>query len=401
MKKFEMRDFLITQPSYPEISETDPYYLGVANKVLEICLDSDLKHIIHEAVLAKMAMTLACYFEDIVADAGIWRSFVEANRKLYNFTVPFHPVGEEYVDYELNREDVRFLVWYAIAMFDDHHRDIYPHDPAILQTAEAAYSYLESIYDDAPDPKNFHPARGIDLVDPNDQGEIVKFGQWLFLHCYLMTPSFSASLMEMMTSPEAQKAEDLTMFVNERLEQAIIEMPFGPIALYMQEWLTLIFENRLIDVTKIPPTGKKHLYYEKFVAATNGETVKFFDSYEEMNKFFISALGWEKDTEHLAQAKGADDYVLMVNPVKGMLMARDVAKCLAAPTNPFYDKEYARMHSFELISQRGRCPADLLRRAAADGWLRDACFPGSDDHALVADNLDFLARCYLQLYYRD
>ena len=119
-----------------------------------------------------------------------------------------------------------------------------------------------------------------------------------------------------------------------------------------------------------------------------------------MNRFFIEALGWEKDTEHLSQVKNGRDFVLLVNPKKGMLMARNVAKCIADPENPLYDKLYARKMAIELLAVRGLCPVDLLKYVLKHGWLPDACFPDSDNTELVARNADFIARCYLQDYYR-
>lgn len=90
----------------------------------------------------------------------------------------------------------------------------------------------------------------------------------------------------------------------------------------------------------------------------------------------------------------------MVSRDKGMLVAVDIARCISHPSNPIYDKEYARHHAIELLTERGRCPGDLLRYVCSNGWLPDAVFPGSDDHRLVADNWDFISRCYLQQYYR-
>ena len=83
-----------------------------------------------------------------------------------------------------------------------------------------------------------------------------------------------------------------------------------------------------------------------------------------------------------------------------MLVARNVARCLKTPLNPYYDAEYAKRHSFELLTERGACPGDLLQRACREGWLPDAKFPESGDYSLVAENQDFIARCYLQQYYR-
>ena len=171
-------------------------------------------------------------------------------------------------------------------------------------------------------------------------------------------------------------------------------------SLYIREWLYLIVEGRFPSEPKQGERFPEHKYYTAFTKATGGEVVKFFGSYEELNAFFISALGWEKGEEHLPQLKDSRDFILMVNREKGMLIARDIARCVASPSNPYYDREYARVHSMELLTERGCCPGDLLRYIFEKGWLPDAVFPQSDDKDLVFRNRDFIARCYLQQYYR-
>lgn len=400
MEKISMREFLVTQPNFPEESETDIYYLGVANHLLAALEKSPEAAKLPDGVRRKIALTLACYFQDVVADAGIWRCFIDTCRRMYGRALPFFTTDEDYVDYELNSLDVRFLVWYALAMFSDSHRYIYPLAPEIKAIADRCHTLLDKIYLEAPESENFLPLSDLDMHDPEDQKDILKFGQWIFYHCYLMTPSFSYSLLEMMQSDEARNADDKTAFLNSVMEDAIIENPIGPLALFVNEWLPLFTEGRLIDITE-SGKSKIHPYYEAFTRATGGEVISFFGTYEEMNAFFIEKMGWEAGQEHLAMSKGASDYILLVNPRKGMLMARGVARCIAAPGNPFYDKDYARSHAFEMLAVRGICPGDLVKFAGEKGWIPDAAFPGTDDTDLATANYDFIARCFLQLYYRE
>lgn len=395
-----LKEFLLRQPSFPEQTETDAFYLDVANQLLSAFGSLRFAHDMPEGLQSRMALSLTDYLQDVVSDAGLWRSFVDANRILYGYSVPFHPIPEEYVDYELNREDVRFLVWYVTAMLWEEKRHIYPHDAALLEFADTCFEVLDRVYDEAPVPEAFNISMGLEFGDPADHKAIYQLGNWLFLHSYLLTPAYSVSLRDIMMSVDPKDADAMST-INTRLDEAMMNDTTGPLALFTPEWVYLMIERKLPKPPKQTEQPKIHPYYQKFVDYTGGETIKFFKTYEEMNQFFIDALGWEKGDEHLAQAKGADDYILMVSEHKGMLMARDVAKCIAAPQNPMYDKEYASQHAFSLYAERGVCPGDLLRRCMSEGWLPDAAFPGTTDTKLVADNADFLARCYLQIYYRD
>jgi hypothetical protein BACCOPRO_03685 len=111
-------------------------------------------------------------------------------------------------------------------------------------------------------------------------------------------------------------------------------------------------------------------------------------------------MGWEKGERHLDQFAGDHDFVLMVDEHKGMLLAKNIAKCIADPENPLYDWNYASGHAIELLTQRGLCPADLLKFIFANGWLPDAHFLDSENHQIVGKYHDFIARCYLQEYFR-
>lgn len=395
-----LNDFLLRQPSFPDQTETDAFYLDLANRLMSGQAQLSFARDMPDGLLQRMALTLTDYLQDVVSDAGLWRSFVDANRLLYGYSVPFHPIPEEYVDYELNREDVRFLVWYVTAMLWEDRRFIYPRDEALIEFADACFELLESVYDDAPVPEAFNISLGLEFGDPDDHKAIYRLGNWLFLHSYLLTPAYSLSLRDIMMSVDP-KDPDAMKVVNDRLDEAMMNDTTGPLALFTPEWVYLMLERKLPKESKPAEQPKTHPYYEKFVTYTGGETIRFFKTYDEMNRFFIDALGWAEGEEHLSQARGADDYVLMVNEHKGMLMARNVAKCIAAPQNPMYDKAYAAKHAFSMLAERGACPGDLMRRCLAENWLPDARFPGTDDTELVAENADFIARCFLQIYYRD
>lgn len=398
MENIRKDEFLSRQPNYPELEESDIFYYNVTNDLYHLCGKSEIIKELPDTLLRRMSVGVAGYLQDIVSDAGIWREFVNANRHLYGWSVPFHEMPEDYIDYELNREDVRFLVWYIMAMSYEDARFRCPHDPMILDLADIWFDRLESIYDEAPVPTNYNLSRGLELNDPDDSDAVFHLGQWLFLYCYLMTPAYSLTLDEIMAEPEMRKKDNFHV-VRERLEQSMIQDPTGPLAFYIPEWLRLIVENKMPETRK-EAGAKIHPYYKRFTKATGGETIKFFDTYESMNNFFIDSLGWEAGTEHLPMMKGSSDFVLMVDEHRGMLAARDVARCIAAPSNPFYDKKYAEENAFRLLSERGLCPGDLLRRIINSGWLPDARFPGTCDTRLVAENADFIARCYLQKYYR-
>lgn len=396
--------FLVRQPSFPELKTTDPYYYDIAVR-LEKAARTNKRFAERwpAASISRAALCVTGYIQDIASDAGVWRSFIDEHRNLYGGrTLPFFTVSEDYVDYELNEEDVRFLVWYALAMNTEKLRYTSPMDTDIADIAHEWHRILDEVYDECPTPDGYNIAMGLELDSPDEQRECARLANWLFLHCWLMTPAYSETLSGILAEPGMKDAVN-TGELQLRLEQSMAQDPTGPLALYLAEWMALVAEGKRIRKveSKPDPDAPLHPYYEKFVKATCGERVKFIDSYEELNRFFIDVLGWSAGEEHLPQMKSESGFVLLVDPHKGMLLAKNVARCIAHPSNPYYDRKYARRHAIELLTVRGVCPADLLHFIYEGGWLPDAAFPDAPhDFATVADNHDFIARCYLQQYYR-
>ena len=391
--------FLLRQPAAPEITSTDEFYFKLANRLVEVAKENGLFPSYPEKVMERCALALIGYYQDVISDAGIWRSFISECRRLYGYTLPFFSVDEDYTDYELNRADVRFMVWYALSMNYENRRVWNPLDPEIVDGADRWWEVLEEAYEEAPIPQDYRLARELEMHAEEDRDTIFRLGSWLFLHCYLMTPAYALTLAEL-SSEYNLTTEEGILQLQKRIEISMSQDPTGPLALYLGEWLYLICEGRQAPEPKQPKRDEPHKYFTAFTKATGGRNLQYFATYQEMNSFFISALGWAEGEEHLAQVKNDSDFVLMVDPDKGMLLARNIAKCIADPDNKLYDKDYASAHAMELLTVRGCCPADLLRYICEKGWLPDAVFPHTDDHELVATNWDFIARCYLQQYYR-
>lgn len=368
-------------------------------ELFEIWQQSGLMAGCPEAVRLRAVKCLCGYFDDLVQDLGLWRVFILQCRNLYGRTLPFFEVGDDYVDFELNEQDVHFLLWYAVAMVYEPMRALCPLDEELTRLARLLHEVMERHYDEAQVPGEFPMAHELEMNNPEDSQKILELADWLFLRSYLLTPAFALSLGEIVAESRPDGKDNIEL-LRKNMEEAMSSLPTGPLALYLREWLWLMVEGKLPPAPKKKGETTEHPYYQRFMT-DGGSPVRIFSSYEEMNNFFIEVLGWEKGVNHLDNLQGAHDYVLMVNPERGLLVARDVARCFKAPGNSLYDPEYAREHAINLLTVRGACPADLLRYALKHDWLADATFPGTDNHTLVADNADFIARCYLQLYYRD
>ena len=127
-----------------------------------------------------------------------------------------------------------------------------------------------------------------------------------------------------------------------------------------------IMETELMQKKREPlptavPGEKLPTNVERFLEASKGEALMFFDSYEALKVFFVQALKWEDEEDSLLpDLKEFDNFVLYANP-KGLLIGPDVASYFADKHNPLYSAEEAEEEAYELFCEEGLCPFDLLK----------------------------------------
>ena len=403
MKEFITEsEFLYRQPSAPQKTSTDKYYYRLCNRLADMCLREKLLDDYSEIMLKRVLLGVVDYFQDILTDSGVFRSFSEEHKKLYGRWLPFYDTDpEHYIPHELNPEDIRFLIWYTIAMYSEGDaRKLDPMDTGILRATERIHEELNRLYDDpdTPVPEDYNITRGLELNNPEEADEIFHFGNWLFMYNYLMTPAYALTLSEIIHGPRMGGKPDPKILM-QVMEESMMEDPTGPLALYLREWIYLILKGCMPPEKYPQHGGEDHPYYKKVIEYTGGSPIAFFPTYSDLNRFFIDVLGWENE-DNLPSLKTEKDFVILVNREKGMLVAKNVAACIKMDGNECYDRDYAEEHAIDLLTIRGLCPADLLHYIFEHDALPDAHFPGNEDHAVVHNNRDFIARCYLQKYYR-
>lgn len=423
-----MKQYLFTRPGEPEENATDRIYLDLCNRLLEVWEESgfvadapdDLRHVVVTGLIG--------YYQDVLCDTGLWRSFTDECLRRYGRRVPFHADTEEYVVYELNSSDVEFVLWYELAFNSMQFRFRYPLDKEIVGLAGLLFAVLESGYDDMVNPEGHREFFDVELNNPEDSEHLYNFIQWLYWKNWLILPPFQLTYSQLypelieLQNNSADSA-DAAKKIDKFRHQIMASLPTGPLALYLREWLSLIVDGRppkerprryIGPDSDDIPAAEEHPYYTAFMKANGDRPLRFIADYAQLNDFFIKGMGWNEGEEHLPAMKSHSDFVLMATPHGGLMVAKNIAKCISHPDNHLYDREYARKFAFNLISQRAVCPGDMLRYICSNGWLPDATFPEypslypedcrrptEDERRNAAcDNWDFLSRVYLQEYYR-
>ena len=93
-------------------------------------------------------------------------------------------------------------------------------------------------------PVDYRMTHELEIHAEEDSEAIYRLGNWLFMHCYLMTPAYALTLSEIASGVDLSKEEGMAE-LRQRLERSMSEDPTGPLALYLREWLYLIVEGKL------------------------------------------------------------------------------------------------------------------------------------------------------------
>lgn len=393
-----LQQWLTRQP-YTQTTDSDRYYTRLANRLYESIKQSSLKERWSDEAVKGICCDLVGYFADILSGTGLWSTFLAQYRAFYGRTLPFFS-PESYYDGEVNRDDVRILLWYLSAAYSSEHEVLSPLDEGLITTADAIYNLLESEYETAPDSPLLQEFCLSEQNETDDPEARYRFAEWLFWESFLLGPSNRSLarqlLHEVHNKPHSDK-EKLNQLEKLRRE-SLYTLPAGPLALFAHEWVSLLWQHTLPEE---PEEKKKlHPYYLQFTQSTGGSPVKYIGSYTELDRFLTEGMQWgETRGGHLSHLAHKKNFVLYVTPYKGMLVASDIAQFIADKTNPYYNSDAARQGALSLLTTPGRCPIDLLIYLCSNHLLPDACFADGDPH-LVADNWDFIARCLLQDYYR-
>ena len=73
--KIYSKDWLTLHP-YVESSAVDAYYTQIANKIYDILVATELVNSFEGNEAQQTALRLAAYFEDVISQTNIWRTFI-------------------------------------------------------------------------------------------------------------------------------------------------------------------------------------------------------------------------------------------------------------------------------------------------------------------------------------
>ncbi|MDO4764128.1 MAG: DUF3843 family protein [Flavobacteriaceae bacterium] len=237
--KISLQDWQDIKP-YRNTSKTDTYYLEVANQIREQIykqqLHIPLQDFIREEGITLFSIFITSYLEDIISGSEVWNSFVKKHKELYSSPLPFYETKNDYIEGEVNIQDVKFLIWYFINSVNKNIL-LNPQDSFVQTLAESLMNILETEYEYAPENdllKSYYQ------IEPSENYyEVRRLLENILTRTYLFFPDTGIALLRQ-EDEIIQRGRNIETAINDNKDHFIHEMKTALLALSAKEWAILI-----------------------------------------------------------------------------------------------------------------------------------------------------------------
>ncbi len=130
----------------------------------------------------ELACMLVSYLEDFTCEIGIWRAFIEHNKELYGYYLPFYELTDYDPEY-LNVEDIAYIIWHFMTKCLDT-RIHAPDSATLWNLANDVYDLLEPAIEDVNATDVYDDI--FTVADGSDFFELKNRLDWFSTKSYLM-----------------------------------------------------------------------------------------------------------------------------------------------------------------------------------------------------------------------
>lgn len=408
------RDWLALHP-YKQSTPVDSYYTGIANRIYNIMKETRLIDSFEGDEAKQTALRIAAYFEDVISELNIWRTFITTYRELYGKYLPFYEPDDHYYDDEVNYEDVRFLLWHYTQQYHGFRQGTFvnPDNPANELTGRRIYQLFCDEWTTAPENERMRAYLSSETRFQNQEDyEPLLF--WFHYHSYLMVDTNRELTEQVKLVWEV--AEDNTDGLDRLLMMLHSQLAYtwktAPLALTSPQWLMRILASHpdiaylqhIVDTFRIPEEEDGPLYqdvYESFRKAAGDRLLLYFDKASEMQTFVTENIPLSEDDEfEFPDSIGGKNLALYATPEEGLqVIVGDLTACIQDETNPFYDEAMARAKGLSFFIVKN-CSISMLKTLEERGMLQEAqtksLIGPERGKAIIHDNWKFLTRYFLR-----
>jgi hypothetical protein len=383
--------------------------------VLEIMDETQLTNSLTKEEAIRTALGMSAYFEDVISQLNIWKSFINEHKRLYGKYLPFYQVDDHYYDDEVNLEDTTFLVWHFLQQLRGFRKGTFlsPDNDTTLLTARKIYDLFCKEWTEAPENERMKDYLS-DAHRLEDDKEIANLAAWFHFDSYLFPMArfeFSEMAKEaIQDSRNGLNAENMMAAFDFQAENE----PTLLLGYTAMKWLSLIIPETHPDYDKIKAfvdnndskddeqnakiTETAAEEFEKFEQASEGKPLLYFTSSEDLKKFIKENIGEKQEWTNLDLPEST---ALGATKECGLELIFHDLDCIKDEANPFYKQESAEKNSLSYFVVPHLTPS-LLGKLEANGMLDDATAHSlvskERGKAIVHDNWDFLQRYFIRQY---
>ena len=420
MKKIFVKEWLLLHP-YAQSTSVDAYYTNISNRIYEIFEATGLINSFEEKEAKQTSLRLAAYFEDVISQTNIWRTFIRSYKEDYGRYLPFFETSDHYYEDEVNLEDVRFLLWHYIQQYHGWRKGTFvsPENPVTQATANMVYNLFCEEWTVAPENDNMRMLFSPETRYENDEA-YDKLLHWFHYHSYLFPDAgrelteYTQALWNENRDGGQEQLSDLIMDTHQKLAYV---GKTSMLALTSPQWLALIFpedhpdhafmreiaeQSQAVIPEEIVEQNKKE--YENFTAIANGQPILYFQKSNELEQFLREKMPEiaKADYQLPGTLKGKK-LALYATPQEGaQIMSLDL-ELIKDPNNPFYNKEKAEKQALSYFIVK-HCSIYMLKLMMEKGMLADAQTKSLKSQergkAIIQENWEFLSRYFIKEYAR-
>lgn len=245
--RISLQDWQDVKP-YNKTSKTDLYYLDISNQIRDKIYEEDLhialRDFIREEGIVLYSVFITSYLEDIISGSELWNSFIKKHKEIYGENLPFYKTDNDYIEGEVNIQDIKFLTWYFINSVNKNIL-LNPKDAFIHNIAEKLVGILETEYEYAPEndllKKHYH------IEDTKDYYETRRLLDSILTKSYLFFPDTGFAILRQ-EEEIIQGGRNIESALNDNRDHFIHEAKTALLALSAKEWAILILgKNKAIS----------------------------------------------------------------------------------------------------------------------------------------------------------
>ncbi|MDR1610913.1 MAG: DUF3843 family protein [Candidatus Symbiothrix sp.] len=315
MKTITTRDIEDMHP-INVLSESDVYFAQLARKILNELRRNKLIVDNFSEWLRDISLKSVAYFEDVISGLGLFAGLRKMHGQMFGKKLPFLTFGSDYLDDEINIEDLQFLIWTIIQESVNESDDMQflnVENPGIRLIASMIINILEEEYETAPENEKLHY-----WLHEYSYDDFFKFRtllSWLHYDSYLSmnypNKAIESSLQELKKRPGNNLPISKEQFLYFLKSNRIFFAVCTPLAVKATDWWKAITVNEeiinILNATEYRP----HSFYR--IKESNDTVIKISPILNDMetldmdcNSFEGKNDGKDKETIHTALVKFKD-----------------------------------------------------------------------------------------------